>query len=63
MLPSRIGDDRSGGGAHGASNDVAIFWPPRRRPILVTARDVGSSADSKQPSAVLAEVGRIAASI
>lgn len=54
--------DKTGSG-DGQSNDVAIFWPPRRKPILVTAYYAGSSADSKQRSAVLAEVGRIAASI
>lgn len=55
--------DKTGSGAHGESNDVAIFWPPQRKPILVTAYYAGSSADSKQRSAVLAEVGRIAASL
>jgi beta-lactamase class A len=55
--------DKTGSGAHGESNDVAIFWPPRRKPILVTAYYAGSSASGKQRSAVLAEVGRIAASI
>ncbi|MEO8809377.1 MAG: class A beta-lactamase [Rhodanobacter sp.] len=51
------------GSAHDQSNDVALFWPPKRKPILVTAYYAGSSSDSKQRSAVLAEVGRIAASI
>ncbi len=51
------------GSAHGQSNDVAVFWPPQRKPILVTVYYAGSSAESKQRSAVLAEVGRIAASI
>lgn len=55
--------DKTGSGAHGESNDVAIFWPPQRQPILVTAYYAGSSAHGKQPGAVLAEVGRIAASI
>lgn len=58
-----LAGDKTGSGSHGVSNDVAIFWPPRREPILVTAYYAGSSADSKQRSAVLAEVGRIAASI
>ena len=51
------------GSAHGQSNDVAIFWPPSRKPILVTVYYAGSSADGKQRSAVLADVGRTAASI
>lgn len=52
--------DKTGSGAHGESNDVAIFWPPQRKPILVTAYYAGSSANRAQSSAVLAEVGRIA---
>ena len=55
--------DKTGSGAQGESNDVAIFWPPQRQPILVTVYYAGSSAHGKQRSAVLAEVGRIAASI
>ncbi|MEO8779714.1 MAG: class A beta-lactamase [Rhodanobacter sp.] len=55
--------DKTGSGAQGESNDVAIFWPPQRQPILVTAYYAGSSAHGKQLGAVLAEVGRIAASI
>lgn len=55
--------DKTGSGAHGESNDVAVFWPPRRQPLLVTAYYAGSVADSVQRSAVLAEVGRIAASL
>ncbi|HEV7122883.1 MAG TPA: class A beta-lactamase [Rhodanobacter sp.] len=55
--------DKTGSGAHGESNDVAILWPRRRQPILVTAYYAGSSADSSQRSAVLAAVGRIAASL
>ena len=55
--------DKTGSGAQGESNDVAIFWPPRRKPILVTAYYAGSSANNAQRSAVLAEVGRIASSI
>ncbi len=55
--------DKTGSGAHGESNDVAVFWPPRRAPLLVTAYYAGSVADSAQCSAVLAEVGRIAASV
>ncbi len=63
LPPDWQAGDKTGSGAHGESNDVAILWPPRRQPILVTAYYAGSSADSKQRSAVLAAVGRIAASL
>jgi beta-lactamase class A len=55
--------DKTGSGSHRETNDVAILWPPRRQPLLVTAYYTGSSADDDGRNAVLAEVGRIAASI
>lgn len=57
------GGDKTGSGAHGETNDVAILWPPQREPLLVTAYYAGSRADAGARHAVLAEVGRIAASI
>ncbi len=57
------GGDKTGSGAHGETNDVAILWPPQREPLLVTAYYAGSHADADRRRAVLAEVGRIAASI
>lgn len=55
--------DKSGSGRRGETNDVAIIWPPRRKPLLVTAYYAGSTAPVADRHAVLAEVGRIAASI
>jgi beta-lactamase class A len=55
--------DKTGSGAHGETNDIAIFWPPQRKPLLVTAYLAGSSADAAGRSAVLAAAGRIAASV
>ncbi|MFC5526002.1 class A beta-lactamase [Rhodanobacter ginsengisoli] len=57
------GGDKTGSGAHGETNDVAILWPPQRKPLLVTAYYAESPADADGRHAVLAEVGRIAASI
>ena len=61
-LPSawRIGD-KTGSGRNGATNDIAICWPPNRAPILITAYFVGSSAPSMDRYAALAGVGRIVA--
>ena len=45
-------------------NDVAIFWPPARPPIIVTAyhESAGNHEETRDADqAVLAEVGRIAA--
>ncbi len=58
-----LAGDKTGSGSHDETNDVAIFWPPQRPPILVTAYYVGSSADEAGRNAVMAEVGRIAAAI
>jgi beta-lactamase class A len=55
--------DKTGSGAHGETNDVAIVFPPGRKPLLVTAYYAGSPADAATRDAVLAEVGRLAASI
>lgn len=58
----RVGD-KTGSGANRETNDIAIIWPQKRKPLLVTAYYAGSTADTGERHAVLAEVGRIAASI
>ena len=57
----RIGD-KTGSSSAGISNDVAIAWPTRGGPLLITAYYAESKGDGKARSVVLAEVGRIAAS-
>ena len=56
-----VAADKTGTGDRGAANDVAIFWPPSRAPVLVAAY----VSDSSQPLARLnsahAEIGRIVA--
>ena len=54
--------DKTGSGAHGERNDVAIVWPPNRKPLLIAAYYVNPSTDDAGRNRVLAEVGRIAAS-
>jgi len=51
--------DKTGSGARGTVNDVAVLRPPHRAPIVVTAYFTGSTVDDRD--AVLAEVGRIVA--
>lgn len=50
--------DKTGTGDRGTYNDVAIFWPPRRRPVLVASylseTDLGADAGN----AVHAQVAR-----
>lgn len=60
-LPSswRVGD-KTGSGAHGSSNDVAIVWPANQKPVLITTylTQTGPSAELNK---AFADVGRIAA--
>lgn len=63
LPPGWHAGDKTGSGAKGESNDVAILWPPRRSPLLVAAYYVPASADAAISKAVLADVGRIAAQL
>lgn len=66
-LPSgwRIGDKTGqwDGDGIGANNDIAIVWPPDRKPLLVTTYYMTRTTDVAARKAVLAEVGRIAATL
>jgi beta-lactamase class A len=53
--------DKTGSGARGTVNDVAILRPPHRAPVLIAVYYTGSTAPLDARNAVLAEVGRIAA--
>lgn len=50
--------DKTGTGQRGSTNDVAILWPPKAKPILVSAYLTETDAPLDQREAVLAEVGR-----
>jgi beta-lactamase class A len=56
----RVGD-KTGSGGNGATNDVAVAWPPGRGPILVTAYHAEAHGSADALNAVLAEVARIVA--
>ncbi|RDS81740.1 class A beta-lactamase [Dyella monticola] len=43
------------------TNDVLVMWPPRRKPLLVTAYYDNPAKDTQARSVVLAEAGRIIA--
>jgi beta-lactamase class A len=55
----RVGD-KTGGGSNGATNDIAVIWPPDRAPIIVAAYYAEARATDDERNAVLAEVGRLA---
>jgi beta-lactamase class A len=50
--------DKTGSGANGTTNDVAILWPPARPPLLVACYLTGSKLDSENRDALLAKVAR-----
>jgi beta-lactamase class A len=50
--------DKTGTGARGSTNDLAILWPPGRAPVLVAAYSLGSEASLEERSAALADVAR-----
>ena len=58
----RVGD-KTGSGANNVTNDIAVFWPPDRAPIIVAAYYVGAVGSDAARNAVLAEVGRRAAAV
>jgi beta-lactamase class A len=55
--------DKTGTGNNGTgtSNDVAILWPPRRKPVLVAAFLTRSTLDDAGREGILAEVGKAVA--
>jgi beta-lactamase class A len=53
----RVGD-KTGAGGQATTNDIAIVWPPRRKPLLVAAYYTESSASPDERNAVLADVAR-----
>lgn len=55
--------DKTGTSDNGVTNDIAIVWPPGRAPLLVTAYYAEYPQPQEARNAVIAEVGRIAASL
>jgi beta-lactamase class A len=77
MLANRTGDtrlragvprdwrvaDKTGAGAYGSNNDIALLWPKGRRPILVTSYLTESKADDATLAATHARVARAVAAV
>jgi beta-lactamase class A len=51
--------DKTGTGNHGATNDLAIAWPPARPPVLIAAYSWGSTASTERLSDALAQAARL----
>jgi len=54
--------DKTGRGEQGATNDIAIAWPPGRAPVLACVYTIGGRGSDDDRSAIVAEVGRAVAS-
>lgn len=55
--------DKTGTSNNGVTNDIAIVWPPGRAPLLATAYYAEYPQPQEARNAVIAEVGRIVASL
>jgi beta-lactamase class A len=62
LPPGWTAGDKTGSGANGAANDVAIAWPPQRQPILIAAYFSEADASPESRNAAHADIGRITAS-
>jgi beta-lactamase class A len=59
--PTWVVGDKTGRGANGATNDIAIMRPPFRAPILLAIYSVGSKATANDRAAAIAELAKIVA--
>jgi beta-lactamase class A len=50
--------DKTGSGANGTTNDIAVLWRPGRKPLLVVSYLTGSKLDSESRDALHASVAR-----
>ena len=46
--------DKTGGGAYGARNDVAVIWPPGQAPIVIAVYTAHDSKDAKYREDIIA---------
>jgi beta-lactamase class A len=53
----RVGD-KTGTGPDGATNDVAIAWPPNRAPVLIAVYSWGSKAPQADLNRAHADIAR-----
>jgi beta-lactamase class A len=56
----RIGD-KTGSGDHGTANDIAIAWPPGRKPLVLAVYLTESTISPDAQNAAIAEVARAVA--
>jgi beta-lactamase class A len=57
----RVGD-KTGSGGYGTRNDIAVAWPPRRKPIVLAILSTRSRAEDEHDDTLIAEAASIVAS-
>ena len=50
--------DKTGGGSFGTNNDIAVIWPPVRKPVLVSIFTTETNASFDDRNAGMAEIAR-----
>ena len=58
----RVGD-KTGAGERGTTNDVGLFWPTNRDPVIVSAYLTNSPASAEERNATIAAVGEAVANV
>jgi beta-lactamase class A len=53
--------DKTGAGEHGTVNDLAIMWPPTRKPLIVSVYITETKASFDDCNAAMAEIGHLLA--
>jgi beta-lactamase class A len=51
--------DKTGSGDYGTANDIAVLWPPARKPIILAIYHTHQEADAKWHDEVVADAARI----
>ncbi|MCW3148999.1 class A beta-lactamase [Stutzerimonas stutzeri] len=53
----RIGD-KTGSGERGTTNEIAVIWPPQRKPVIACVYLTQTQASAEERNAALAAIGR-----
>lgn len=57
----RVGD-KTGSGSYGTRNDIAVAWPPRRKPIVLAILSTRTRPDDEHDDTLIAEAASFVAS-
>jgi beta-lactamase class A len=52
--------DKTGSNGEHTSNDIAVFWPPSKPPIIIAAYITQCAGPESKRAGILAEIGRLA---